>query len=159
MAAQSLRHYLAGCLFSRNRKFAMRKTRTRTPAKKSWLSTWGSVVGYCALIFILSSQSGLKPPRLLWGSDILAHFLEYAVLGWLWTRAVRSSWPGWTALTVLLSTLTFTSGYGLSDEWHQYYVPGRYTDLRDALMDTLGGICGGISYLLWLRVREKSATD
>ena len=125
------------------------------PAKKSWLSTWGSVVGYCTFIFMLSAQSDLKPPDVLWESDTLAHFLEYAVLGWLWTRAVRSSWPRWTTLVVFLSTLIFTSSYGLSDEWHQYHVPGRDADLGDALMDTLGGIVGGISYFLWLRSREK----
>lgn len=117
---------------------------------RMWLSTWGRVVGYCALIFVLSAQSDLQPPRVL-PSDKLAHLLEYAVLAWLWVRAVRSSWPEWTTTAVLFSTLLFAGIYGLSDEWHQYYVPGRQADLHDVLADAVGGVLGGISYFLWQR--------
>ncbi|MGH8008957.1 MAG: VanZ family protein, partial [Candidatus Binatia bacterium] len=73
------------------------------------------------------------------------------MLGWLWARAVKNSRPEWTTATVLFSALLFTGFYGLSDEWHQYYVPGRSADLRDVVADAVGGTLGGISYLLWLR--------
>ena len=52
-----------------------------------WL--WGPVVGYCALIFLLSAQSDLSPP---------VFSLEYGVLGILWVRGVKASWPHWTFL-------------------------------------------------------------
>jgi VanZ family protein len=123
--------------------------------RKRWLSTWGGVIGYCVLIFALSSQPDLTPPAPLPLSDKPAHLLEYGILGWLWARAVRASRPGWAALAVLLSTLIFTGSYGLSDEWHQYYVPGRFADLRDVLADAFGGTLGGVGYLLWLGPRGR----
>jgi VanZ family protein len=121
---------------------------------QTWLSTWGSVVGYCALIFVLSSQPDLSLPGAFPSSDKLAHLLEYGVLGWLWARAMRVNRPGLKTLTVLLSALVFTGTYGLSDEWHQLYVPGRFADLRDVLADAFGGTCGGVSYLLWLQRKD-----
>lgn len=117
---------------------------------KRWLSTWGSVIGYCVLIFVLSAQSNLQLPGAL-PSDKLAHLLEYAGLGWLWVRALTRSRPGWTTAAVLCSTVLFASIYGLSDEWHQYYVPGRHADLRDVFADAGGAMLGGIGYFLWIR--------
>ena len=38
--------------------------------------------------------------------------------------------------------------YGLSDETHQIFVPGRYFDLADLLADACGIYLGCISYLL-----------
>jgi VanZ family protein len=30
--------------------------------------------------------------------------------------------------------------YAISDEWHQFYVPGRYSDVRDVMVDALGAL-------------------
>jgi VanZ family protein len=80
----------------------------------------------------------------------MAHVRAYGVLGWLWARAVSTSWPTWPTLVVFLSAVVFTGGYGLSDEWHQMYVPGRSVSLFDALADVCGGALGGASFRLWL---------
>jgi VanZ family protein len=32
--------------------------------------------------------------------------------------------------------------YGISDEFHQYFVPGRSVDVYDVLADALGGLLG-----------------
>ncbi|MBI3801091.1 MAG: VanZ family protein [Deltaproteobacteria bacterium] len=120
-----------------------------------WCSTWGYVIAWGAVIFTLSAQSDLSlPPALPPSSDKVAHFLVYGVLGWLWARAIRLRCPQWATMLVLLSTLAFTGLYGLSDEWHQMYVPGRSPDLYDALADLCGGTVGGAALLLWLRFRE-----
>jgi VanZ family protein len=124
----------------------------------SRLSRWGSVIGYCALIFFLSSQSDLTLPEEIPASDKFAHLVEYGVLGWLWARAVIYERPGWSAMAIVLSALAFAGGYGLSDEWHQFYVPGRFADLLDAIVDACGGALGGGSYLLWLRTVPRTAT-
>lgn len=39
---------------------------------------------------------------------------------------------------IFASSLVFCSLYGLSDEWHQSFVPGRDADLLDWVADTLG---------------------
>lgn len=119
-------------------------------------SIWGAVLGYCALIFFLSSQQDLTVPEVFSATDKIAHLLEYGGLGWLCARAARAEWPGWTNLAVVLVTLLFAGVYGASDEWHQLYVPGRFAELSDLLADVGGGTSGGIGYLLWLRSGEHS---
>jgi VanZ family protein len=114
----------------------------------SRLSRWGCVIGYCALIFFLSSQSDLILPEEIPAGDKFAHLMEYTVLGWLWARAVFYERPKWSAMAIVLSALAFAGGYGLSDEWHQFYVPGRFVDLLDATSDACGGALGGGSYLI-----------
>src|SRR5919106_4329675 len=121
------------------------------------LSVWGSVAGYCIFIFFLSAQSDLSAPQAVPFADKAAHLLLYAGLGWLWARAVHTSWPKWTAETILVSTFAFVTLYGLSDEWHQLSVLGRFAELEDVGADACGGLLGGIGYLFWLRFRGKRA--
>jgi VanZ family protein len=123
---------------------------TGTSARTHWLWFWGPVFAYCALIFIGSAQHDLSPPDFP-SSDKVAHFLEYGVLGVLWTRAAKASWPHWTFRVLLVSTMLFTGFYGITDEGHQLYVPGRSSDWHDALADVCGGTIGGMAYLLTLR--------
>ena len=120
--------------------------------KPRWLPTWGPVVGYYLLIFVLSSQTILTAPG---ASDKVAHLIEYSVLGWLWVRAAGKTWSVWSPWGLLLSTLLFTGIAGASDEWHQAYVPGRFSTVSDAVADLCGGTLGGIGYLSWLRSRDK----
>ena len=121
-----------------------------------FLWVWGPVVGYCTLIFMLSAQHNLAPPQFP-SSDKIAHFLEYGMLGLLWARAATRSWPYMPLRPLLLSTVLFTGLYGVTDEWHQLYVPGRSSDWRDAVADVCGGTIGGLSYLVTLRLVTKSA--
>jgi VanZ like protein len=124
-----------------------------------WL--WGPVLGYCALIFLVSAQSDLSLPALAGSeSDKVAHILEYGVLGILWARAVKASWPHWTFLLVLASISLFAGLYGVMDEWHQLYVPGRFADWHDALADLCGGTLGGLGYLIGVQVlRRRTMVD
>lgn len=36
--------------------------------------------------------------------------------------------------------------YGLSDEWHQSYIPGRDSTAEDVLSDALGAVAAAVSY-------------
>jgi VanZ family protein len=124
-----------------------------------WL--WGPVVGYCALIFLVSAQSDLSLPDFPGSnSDKVAHVLEYGILGILWARAAKTSWPHWTFLLVLASISLFTGLYGVIDEWHQLYVSGRSADWHDALADLCGGTLGGLGYLIGVQVlRRRTMVD
>jgi len=87
-----------------------------------------------ALIFWLSS--GPLPP-VPGGIDIpdkIAHFTAYAILAALLLWAAAPLGPG-AALAVAFVVATV---YGASDEFHQYYVPGRSADVRDWLTDVAG---------------------
>ena len=56
-------------------------------------------------------------------------------------------------LWLLISSLIFSSLYGLSDEWHQYYVPGRMSDVADWVADTLGAVLLLSGYYAGKKVR------
>ena len=65
-----------------------------------------------------------------------AHFTEYSVRCLLLWNAVRrnASSPGKAlAIAAIISLL-----YAGSDEFHQYYVPGRHAALRDVAIDAAG---------------------
>lgn len=110
---------------------------------------------WCLVLFSLSAQPDLGVPGDIPESDRVAHLLAYGILGWLWGRAVRVSRPGASTLAVLLSAVVFTGMYGVSDEWHQSYVPGRSADWLDGLADVCGGALGGAAFLRWGRLGQK----
>ena len=68
------------------------------------------------------------------------HVPAYAVLGAAWRRAL-DAWlraPGARAY----GAFAVTSAYGLLDEWHQSFVPGRYASLTDVALDVAGALAG-----------------
>jgi hypothetical protein len=115
-----------------------------------WIG-WGIVIGYCGLIFYFSSRRDIALPGAIPSADKIAHLLEYTILGWVWTRAMRWERPQWTDLAFVVSALIFASVYGTSDEWHQSYVPGRVTEVYDVVADAFGGTLGGICDVWWRR--------
>lgn len=42
-----------------------------------------------------------------------------------------------------------TLGYGLVDEWHQTFIPGRYGSFTDVSLDVVGAISGLLIYRAW----------
>ena len=85
-----------------------------------------------ALIFWSSTQTGGGGvPE--W-ARVVVHFAEYALLAALWLWALRPSvgelaWPVAGAISL---------AYAISDEVHQRYVPGRFSDPWDVVVDFLG---------------------
>jgi VanZ family protein len=112
------------------------------------------VVLYCGLIFLLSSISNV--PALPGGmSDKVAHALLYAGLGFLLARALAGGFRRQVAWRVVLVVAAFSAAYGLSDEFHQLFVPHRTFDLRDLAADVLGGATGAVLLRLWGILRES----
>lgn len=67
-----------------------------------------------------------------------AHFFEYAVLGFLIGCALFLSRRRFSpVISVICSAL-----YSVSDEIHQYFVPGRACRIFDVGVDTLGALTG-----------------
>ncbi|NPU83034.1 MAG: VanZ family protein [Syntrophaceae bacterium] len=105
------------------------------------------VLLYMAFLFGLSSMPG---PALYASSvpnlDKLFHFLAYAGLGIVLMRLFCSSpRAGIAHRALLLAVLTGTL-YGLSDEWHQSFIPGRDSSLLDAVSDGLGCSMAALLY-------------
>jgi VanZ family protein len=110
------------------------------------ISLWGPVIATMGLIFWLSSQSVLpSPPGRL--TDKQAHALAYATLAALWGRAQSGGrWSGVTGKRVLIAAAGAVF-YGITDELHQGFVPGRSSELADLAADAVGAAIAG--FLLW----------
>lgn len=96
---------------------------------------WIISLFYMGLIFILSS---FPPPMELPSfsfADKLAHLLAYGVLASLIYFALKKSQASVHPIFIpfLIAFL-----YGVSDELHQYFVPGRDADLFDAVANGVG---------------------
>lgn len=111
---------------------------------------WLPAVLWAGLIFYLSGRTGGELHSLFpfftsfdWG-----HLVAYFVLGFLISLAIRKTWqvkhP--VFVTVLLCLL-----YGISDEIHQIYVPGRTFQLIDLVNDVLGAALGAFCCYLWVK--------
>ncbi len=111
---------------------------------------------YCGFIFYLSSRSTLPIPMLFPHQDKAMHTGAYFVMGiltWRWLCHLTTS-----GLLKSCGTLLFCSVYGISDEWHQSFVPGRDADAFDWAADTFGGLLAAyVCFYLerWSRFKRR----
>ena len=89
-----------------------------------------------------------------------AHFTEYMVLGAVLLPAVKEWLPAVPESRIvsrkmcLAAWLTGTL-YAVTDEIHQYFVPGRSCELRDMCIDSAGVFTGVLIAALILRKRRR----
>jgi len=82
----------------------------------------------------------------------IAHFTEYAILGYLAARAFRTSSHPALANHWLVAALALVVAYALLDEYHQRFVPSRTASIYGSFIDMSGGLVA----LLALRQRGRS---
>jgi VanZ family protein len=115
---------------------------------------WGPPILYMAAIFWMSSRSNPLPGLdLSGGRDKVAHAAAYAVLGLLLARAAFRSWPerGLVSMSALGAGLAAI--YGVLDEVHQSFVPGRHATVGDVIADAVGAILGAGVFIALMRRR------
>ena len=93
---------------------------------------------WCGLIFWLSSKVIEVPLPPFWLKDKCLHFLAFGMVGILAFRATRPT-PIPRTKRLFLAVL-FATLYGIGDEIHQYFVPGRYFEIGDMVADGVGGL-------------------
>ena len=88
-----------------------------------------------------------------------AHFLEYTILGVLtvWAMGQSKRLKGRLFWVSLLWCIL----YAVSDETHQFFVPGRACKASDMVLDSAGALFGIIMILLpvWLKSIRKKETE
>ena len=84
----------------------------------------------------------------------IAHFTEYAILGFLAARAFRTSPGAAIRQRWFLICATLVVIYALLDEYHQSFVPSRTASIFDSMID----IAGGLTALLIVRKRTSDST-
>lgn len=108
---------------------------------------WGPAAGWAAVLFLLSAAAGSSFGPSVRHLDKVAHFGLYMVLGAALARVRLIRVPQLPhALLIALGVL-----YGVSDEFHQSFVPGRTPDVRDWVADALGVLVGYGLFLRWRR--------
>ena len=85
----------------------------------------------------------------------IAHFTEYAILGFLAARAFRPSPRRAISERWFLISLILIVVYAFLDEFHQSFVPSRTPSIYDSLID----IAGGLTVLLSRWFSRPNATQ
>lgn len=104
---------------------------------------WVPVYVYLILIFVISSISfsplevGVGDGRKISVNPWL-HIGEYALLGFLFYRAFINSDKVFLKKYSFVLAIVFAIAYGITDELHQLFVPGRLCSFKDVICDGVG---------------------
>jgi len=109
---------------------------------------WAVTTIYAAAIFTLSAQSGITAPDLVSNFDKVCHAVEYGGFTAVLAAALAAGGsPFVLTRAALLATL-----YGVTDEYHQSFTPGRDSSVWDVAADATGAVT--VVSLLALRRRR-----
>ena len=111
------------------------------------VSVWGPAAFVMAVIFYVSGLSSPPTPSAL--PDVGLHAIAYAVLGASFLRGFADAQWNQVTLKNAFWAVLLAVGYGVTDEWHQSFVPGRTPELRDLLADAVGSTFGAGVVWLW----------
>jgi VanZ family protein len=107
-----------------------------------FIKYWLPVILYASFIYYLSSLLNplqqITPEKALIYFDFhrfIYHILEYAILSLLLYRALKVTSKAPQTSAILITVL-----YAITDEIHQYFVPGRNANVFDLAIDALGAI-------------------
>jgi VanZ family protein len=106
------------------------------------LFVYGPLWFYWVILFIATTIPGKYQPD-LGVSDKIEHFSAYMVLAVFLSLAYtfQTKFKGISNKPFLFTFLTIF-GYGIIDETHQLFIPGRYCDWKDLTADVIGGLVG-----------------
>ncbi|HKK72838.1 MAG TPA: VanZ family protein [Candidatus Krumholzibacteria bacterium] len=123
---------------------------------------WRAVI-FMAALFALSSVPDHGPEAEGVGQVLMpppawhnfAHVPAYALLTWLcWQALVTAQWRGATALWTAVG---IAFAYGVLDEVHQYFVPGRFLSGTDTALNAAGCLLAVVIIVVRGRIRGRSA--
>ncbi len=120
---------------------------------KKFILIHGPTIFIALLIFILSSIPRLIVPDMGFSlMDKFFHFLEFSIFGFFLQRSCGS-------LNINLNyrlIIVFIIGslYGVLDEFHQSFIPGRIVSAGDMLADALGILFGQFIYYFKKKLRK-----
>ena len=115
---------------------------------------WALVAAWMAVVFFFSSISNLGMAKRV--PDWISHPIEYAVGAVLLCRALAGGREGPLTLSTALTAMLLATAYGVTDEYHQSFVPGRTSDFADVFKDLAGAAAGSLIYRH--RLRGRGAT-
>lgn len=105
------------------------------------LNGWITPFYLAGAIVYASSCSQVAGPDVA-GIDKVEHTLVYGLLATLIVRNGFLPGRGWLAVMIV-------SLFGITDEWHQSFTPGRSSEFADWLADTGGATLAVTLYACW----------
>jgi VanZ family protein len=132
-----------------------------TNLQKKFGFTWYAMpaIAWAIFIFIASSIPAYEMPDMtIFAWDKAIHLGVYCVLAaCVFTACSHPDAPLYLQGHRIAATIIFVAVYGALDEFHQYFVPGRSVEFFDWLADVSGALLFVLLFLVWARVRRRSA--
>jgi VanZ family protein len=128
------------------------------PRGPRWLRAWAPAMAYMLLIWGLSSIPTQFDFSRVPFRDKGVHFVEYGALAMLLAHAAGGTWRHMRLVGLFALAAAVTTLWGIIDEIHQAFVPGRVSDVHDVMADALGALVGAGVYLT-LRARKTSSSS
>ena len=93
------------------------------------------------IIFYLSHQPGdFAQPRLFPGIDKLAHAIAYGCLAGAFLYSLKPFIHSNNRFVTAIVVVLFCIVWGISDEFHQSFIPGRFASFWDVVADGAGAL-------------------
>ena len=102
--------------------------------------------------FYLSSQPTIPQIPSFPFADKIVHFICFGGLAF-WV-AFGCNLTGKSKKEIILPTI-IVSLYGILDEIHQSFTPGRSSTVSDWIADTIGAILGSVAFFLLIKVLKN----
>ncbi|HUL44138.1 MAG TPA: VanZ family protein [Bacteroidota bacterium] len=127
-----------------------------SPSVRRFLYYQFPAILWAVVIFGASSIPEVQLPSIVRHfNDKFLHAVTFFVFGILIYRAIYPSHSTrefrWKFILLAILVVVI---YGISDEFHQSFVPGRTPDVNDAAADSLGGLLAAVTIFL-LSLRKK----
>lgn len=107
------------------------------------------------MMITLSSVPGLSPPPgLPTTSDKVVHFIEYAIWAFLFLSMLKQENRIDNVWNSFRTTLLLGVIFGLLDEIHQGFIPGRERDMLDLLADFGGLLLTSVIFSLVYQIKD-----
>ena len=109
---------------------------------------------WVAITFVVSHQPVVVIP--FGAPDYVAHAINYAVLGVLLVWALAGG--QWRAITgsVIAAAVLLAVVFGIADEFHQSFIPGREATVKDVIADAVGASVGTFIAAIAVALRRQS---
>jgi VanZ family protein len=115
---------------------------THSTSRSRWYRTLLPACVWALTIFVASSiPSRDLPAEDIFEYDKLIHMAIYFIFAGLLYRALRfeGTSPAMRSRAAVV-TIAIIALYGMTDEYHQHFVPGRSMDVYDWVADVAGGL-------------------
>ena len=113
--------------------------------------SWAITILIAITIFVLSSMTfggGYGTTNI---NSTIYHFTIFFFLGFF---LLISLLKGKDDSFLLFIGIMIAIAYGITDELHQFFVPGRFCSLIDAAFDTTGILFAGVIYFVRVKIKK-----